>query len=873
MKSNKYKISSIRRLILKRLLTNSIRNSAIEDFEEQFLYITENKGKFAALIWYWFQIVYLVPTFIYESFIWSITMFKNYCKITIRILKRYKGFSFINITGLAVGIASTILILLWIQHEISYDRFHKNANRIFRVAVNGLITNSSVHYTYTPAPLAETLMKEYPKIKQTVRFWKINDTPIKYKQNQYYENNILAVDSTFFNIFSFPLISGDEKTALKKPNSIVITQAMANKYFGNKNPIGQVLSVTPVFGQFEFTVTGITENVPDNSHFNFDFLLSMSTFRFSRGKAWFANDFYTYIQLQKEDQADELESKFPDFISRNLFNNNYEEWAADGNFLRFYLQPLSGIHLDSNIDGELMANGDRTYVYIFSIVAMFVLLIACVNFINLTTARSVNRFKEIGIRKVVGSTRLNLIKQFLFESTFFSMTALLIGIFLVYLTLPFFNMLVNTHLSLKHFNQIYILAGLVIFALAIGLFSGAYPAFLLSSFRPISTLSGKIREGTKNYWLRNGLVVFQFSISIILIICVFMVFRQTKYMQNEKLGFAKEQVIVIKNTQSIKAQREIFKAALLQDSRIISIAASNTLPGRPFNGTFYFYESDQPATLNNYFCDFDFAEMLNIEMEKGRFFSKEFSTDSSAIVLNEKAVELLGLTDPIGKEILGSFGKGLTFHVIGVIKDFHYESMHQKVRPLALLHFLPNLRWHPPRYISARIRTDDVAGTIAFIKNKWEIFAPDVSFEYSFLEDDYNNIYNKELQTGKVFIVFSILAVFIACLGLLGLISFITEQRTKEIGIRKVLGANVQSVVLLLTKDIIKWILLANIIAWPITYLIVSKWLQNFAYRTPVDFRVFLYSAVLVLIIVLLTMSYQSVKAALNNPIKSLKYE
>ncbi|MFC2141448.1 ABC transporter permease [Acidobacteriota bacterium] len=794
-------------------------------------------------------------------------MFNNYLKIAWRNIRKHKVYSFINISGLTIGIACSILIFLWVLNQSSYDRFHENADRIYRIAVKGSIGNTKINYPSTPAILAEKLKDVFPEVEETVKIRRFDGAvPVSYYDRPFNQKNIFTVDSSFFNVFTCSVLHGDTATALNEPNTAVITKEMGDKYFGAEDPMGKTLTL---FGNSEYIVTGIVESFPSNSHFHFDLLISAASFQFSQNTDWLQSFFRTYVLLREGASSIELEAKFPDFIKSHAFFYNqfeqggYDRWASEDNFWEYHLQPLTDIHLHSNLSGEFEANGNAMNVSIFTITAVFILLIACINFVNLTTARSSLRAREIGVRKVVGSSRLQLIKQYLIESFMLSFLALLLGVTLVQCLLPYFRNFTGCDLSIHVFQNWIILPGLTAFGLLIGLLSGCYPAFYLSALRPVSVLKGKPQEGLKRSWLRNGLVVFQFSISIILIIGTCIVYKQLKYIQNTKLGFEKEQVVVIQNARNLGGHRDSFKESLLKNPGIIQAAASQTLPGKHFINWLFSPEGLEPITLNVCLCDEDFLKTLKMEMAIGRFFNPELRLDREAIILNETAANLLGWENPLGKKM--KFGEDRT--VIGVVKDFYYESMRESIRPAAFILFPGS------DYVSVRIRPDDVAGTIGIIEEIWNQFLPGQPFEYSFLDEDYDSIYRNEQQMGRLFTLFSFLAIFIASFGLLGLTSFTAQQRTKEIGIRKVFGASYSKIVFLLSKEFLRWIILANIISWPVAWYFMDKWLQTFAYRTNMSLWLYGSAGFLAMIIALVTVSIQTIKAARANPIDSLRYE
>lgn len=803
-------------------------------------------------------------------------MVKNYLKVAIRNIIKHKGFSIINILGLATGIACSIFILLFVAHELSYDKFHEKADRIYRIAVRASVGDTKIRQTYSSSATFKKLLEDFPEIEKGVKFLRLGRTPINLGDKTFYESRFYAVDSTFFDVFTFPLIHGDPNTALSGPNSMVISKDTALKYFGSTDAVGKILRADFSYGSgsIDFEITGVSENVPSNSHFHYDLLVSSSTFpTFINDPGWTSNNFITYVVLKEGIKSEWFNERLKEFTRRHMGGEQFDAWVAKGNYWEYFLQPVTEIHLNSDLNGEFEANGNETYIYIFSAISIIILLIACINFMNLSTAKSSLRAKEVGMRKVVGSGRRNLVSQFLSESVLLSFISLTIGMVLVIILLPLYKNLIGRPLEIHYFDNLIVIPSLLALGLIVGIISGSYPAFFLSSFKPITALRGMAIRSRGGSWLRNLLVIFQFTISIFLIIGTLAVHQQLKFFQNKKLGFDKEQVLVIRNPGALGNNIVPFKESLHNYSQIKDVSGSNTLPGESFSNIGFGAEGvDKSFTLNLCVCDYDFLKTLKLELSRGRFFSKDFSTDSHAAVLNEKAVELLGWDDPIGKKINNWSQNRGDFTVIGVIKDYHYESLHQEIRPQAL--FLSGGYYtNVESYISVRLSTENISETIGYVENTWRDFAPNKPFEYSFLDEDYNNLYINEQQTRKLFSIFSFLAIFIACLGLFGLASFIADRRTKEIGIRKVLGASVLRIVQILNKSFMKWVLLANLIAWPAAWFVMNRWLQNFAYRIDLSWWMFVLAALLALVIAFITVSFQTVKAALRNPVDSLRYE
>lgn len=803
-------------------------------------------------------------------------MVKNYLKIAFRNIIKHKSFSVINIVGLAIGIACSILILVFVAHELSYDKYHEKADRTYRIAVRASIGDTKINQTYSSSETFRRLLEDFPEIEVGVKFLNVGRTPITVGEETFYELRFFAVDSTFFDVFSIPLIQGDPKKVLADPNSMVMSEDTALKYFGTTDAVGKILRADFSYGpgNIDFEITGVSENVPVNSHFHYDLLASSATFpTYINDTGWSSNNFITYVVLKEGTTQVWFDEKLKEFTRKHMGAERFDAWVAKGNFWEYFLQPITRIHLTSDLNGEFEANGNETYVYIFSVISIIILLIACINFMNLSTAKSSLRAKEVGMRKVVGSGRSRLVFQFLSESVLLSYIALALGIGIFLVLFPLYENLIGKQLNIPYLDSFVVIPLVLALGLIVGVISGSYPAFFLSSFKPIAALKGNKSMSKGGSWLRNILVIFQFTISIFLIIGTLAVNRQLKFFQNKQLGFDKEQVLIINNPGSLRNTVNPFKEELRKYSSIIDVSGSNTLPGRSFSNIGFGAEAvEESFTLNLCVCDYDFLDTLKLEMAQGRFFSKEFTTDSHAAVLNEKSAELLGWEDPIGKKINNWASKKGNFVVIGVIKDYHYESLHQEIRPQAL--FLSGGYYtNVERYISVRLNTENISGTIKHIESKWKEFAPQMPFEYSFLDQDYDNLYMNERQTRKLFSIFSFLAIFIACLGLFGLASFIADQKTKEIGIRKVLGASVVKIVKNLNKSFLKWVLIANLIAWPIAWFAMNRWLENFAYRIGLSWWMFILAAVLAVFIALLTVSFQTVKAALKNPIDSIRYE
>jgi putative ABC transport system permease protein len=692
---------------------------------------------------------------------------------------------------------------------------------------------------------------------------------VKHGDLVFNEYGVGSTDADFFKVFTIPLTEGNPDTALQEPNTVVITKTMSHKYFKGEEALNRILNID---GE-DFRVSGVMADFPKNSHFHFDMLRSLNTYKERLADTnWFNNSYQTYLLIHEGASAASLEAKFPEIV-RNYATagQDYDGWLSRGNYWEYYLQPLTSIHLHSDLNGEFEANGNAAYVSASFLIALFILLIASVNYMNLATARSASRAREVGIRKVVGSTRGPLLRQFLAESLAASYLALIMALALVHMLLPAFRALTMRDLSMPYLEDPVVIPALLGLALLLGVVSGAYPAFFLSSVQPIKVLHGRYLSGSRNFRLRNVLVLVQFAISIFLVVGTLVVQRQTEFMRSQNLGFDKEHVVVLKTPLPLEERSRAFKDQLLALTQISAVSGSSTTPGRSFRNWGCRAEGfDESITLNICMCDEGYLETMGLEMVEGRFFSREFSTDAKAMVINEAAAKLIGWDDPIGKTI--SFSKEDTFTVVGVVKDYHYESLHQSVRPGALM-AQPGIWGIQEDYISARIQPSDIPRTLSRIRNVWNTFMKGYPLEYTFLDSDYDALYHNEQRTGRIFSVFAALAIGIGCLGLLGLASFAAEQKTREIGIRRVLGASVPGIMMLLSRDLLRWVALANLVAWPVAYLAMKNWLQNFSYRIDISWFFFVLAGIITLFIAWFSTSFQAYKAANTDPVTALKHE
>jgi hypothetical protein len=781
-------------------------------------------------------------------------MIKNYLKIALRNMMRHKGYSSINIFGLAIGMACSILILLWAQDELSYDKFHQNYHRLYRVEQDvDLGGGKTVSIHTAAAAVGPALKNEFPEIVNSARCFLIpRRVPVAYGDNIFNEE-VRFADASIFEIFTFPLKKGHPQSPFKGPNSIVISETIAYKYFGNEEPLGKTLEIT----KDTFMVTAVMEDIPLNSSLRFDILLPLDYLK-KGGRDlndWGSNDFLTYVLLRENTRSQEVSAKISDRQSREV------DYTT-----KMFFNPLSGIYLYFTSGyGSRIQN-----IYIFLIVAFAILIIACINFMNLTTARYGHRAKEVGLRKVVGAGKKEMIWQFFGESLVMVFFALALGILLVLLLLPLFNNLVAKQLTLNITENLQTLIGLAGILLVTGLISGSYPALFLSSFQPVTVLKESIKSGSKGALFRKILVIFQFSLSIILIISTILIYRQLGFMQNMDLGLDKDNVICLQAGSETSAIYESMKNEWLKNPNILNVTTSFSKPSRigMFDGNWE-WEGKPPDTkveINKTWVGYDFLDTFKIELPDGRFYSKKFSGDvSNSIVINEQLAKIIGPGSPVGKQFWRGDDKKT---IIGVIKEFHYLPLHKKIGPM-MLHLRPGYF----RYIFIRVAPGNFSNTLGYLENVFKRINPGSPFEFSFLDEEYDKMYRNEERMGKIFNYFALLAIFISCLGLFGLASFTAEQRTKEIGIRKVLGSSVKGIVLLLSKDFAGWVLAANLVAWPIAYYVMKSWLQGFAYKTGFGIWIFVLSGAIALTVALVTVSYQAIKTAMKNPVNALKYE
>ncbi len=797
-------------------------------------------------------------------------MLKNYITIALRNLLRQKGFAIINILGLTIGLTVSALIILYIIHELGYDRFHKNADRIYRVAIHGEISGQEINVAVSSPPFGPALVNDYPEVVDYTRVNPPHNSLFAFGDEKYYEDDILFADSSFFKIFTIPFIHGDPETALEVPRSIVLAESVATKYFGEEYPVGKVLRYND---RADLTVTGVCEDYPDNSHFTFQALISFSTLVEFQGEGWMNTwgnfAMYNYIMLDEQANLESLNAKMPDFFIRYMSDEIQE---ADISF-EIDLQPVTSIHLHSDLMAEIGSNSDIRYIYILTAITLFILILASINFMNLSTAKSVNRAREVGIRKVVGSTRQNLVRQFIGESVIISLISLFITFFLIELILPAFNNITGKDLDMQYILDWQLTLGFILLAIVVGIFAGSYPAFYLSAFNPIRVLQGRLKAGSSNSLLRNALVFIQFTVSITLIIGTVVIYRQLTFMMEKDLGFEPSNVIVIHlRNEETRNKGQVIKEKFLAYPNVLSASLTTGLPAGQLSGTGYFpegYGDKDPWLIYGFRVDQDFIEKtMKMRIINGRNFSTEFTTDSTAVLINEVLLKKLAWDDPIGKIIYSDKTTPTPYRIIGVMRDFHMQSLHQQINPV-MIRFMGG----QPNYLIIKLLSDSTPLTLLALENAWEEINPDIPFDYQFLNERIGQFYEYEKKMGNIFVYFTVFALFIAALGLYGLATFISEQRTKEIGIRKAMGSSITKISYILSRDFAKPVLLANLIAWPAAWFAINKWLQNFSFRTDLALWIFPAAALITLLLALITVNIQTIRAASANPVNSLRYE
>ena len=799
-------------------------------------------------------------------------MLRNYFKVAVRNILKYKFYSAINILGMTIGVTACILIVLYVADELSYDRFHKDADRIYQIGLHGKIGGQNIRTTTTCPPLSRAMSEEIPDVEESTRISHFWGSVVKYEDLAFTEERVYYADSNFFRFFDFELLSGDPKTVLRNPQSVVLTRDMATKYFGSEPALGKMMIIGDTVA---YKVTGVAENSPGNSHLKFNMLVSSSSADRLQETTWLNNFLYTYFRLNEHGSLANVQSGLAELVLKyvgpeveRFMGMSMQQMAEQGGEYGFFPTKLTDLRLHSTTRDAIEPPGNITYVYFFSAVALFIIVIACINFMNLATARSAGRAKEVGLRKAMGSARIQMIGQFLAESVLFSAVAVLLAIALSYVLLPTFNELAGKQLNMNALLQPYFAGGLVALILFVGLLAGSYPAFYLTSFNSVEVLKGKVRAGMKTRGIRSALVVFQFGISIFLIIFTASVYLQLKFMQDRNLGMDKNNVLIVNSTWRLKNNRDAFRNAIDEYAGVVRTSfTNNTFPGVNNTTVFKAVGSDQDHIMGQYFADYDHADVLKLELAEGRFFSRDFPSDSTAIILNEAAVREFGMEDPLNAQIFFNGGSTpVTLNVVGVVRDFNFESLREEIRPLAIRF----ATWGGDLTIRYQ---GSPAELISKVEALWKSYAASEPFEYIFLDENFDELFRAEQRMSRIFTILSGLAIFVAGLGLFALAAFTGEQRTREIGIRKVMGANVSGLVLLLSREFTWLVLLAFVPGAVTAWWVVGEWLSGFAYRTEISPLIFLLSGIAAITIAWLTVGFQALKAASANPADALRYE
>lgn len=883
MSFRRSKTNSIRRVILAGILRDSIRQDAMEDFEDQFEYISSSRGNLAASIWYWYQIFSLIPGFILNLSYWSNNMFQNYLKIAFRNLFRHKLNSILNITGLAIGLACTLLIFIHIKHELSYEDNFSKADRIYRITNNCRYGDNYRHWALDSPQHIYHIQKYIPEIEKIGRFryaWTqvLSFRPESGQVKRFKENRGYYADPAVLDIFDFHFITGDPKTALVDLDTLVLTSSMAERYFGNQDPIGRILVLDG--SRQSFKVTGVISDIPSNTHLQFDYLISVETYvqalkargseRILESRTW--KSFYSYVLIPDPEMIARIEAKLPEYTVKFYEGDGTREEIL--NYSQMHLQPIKDIHLHSHLEQEMGPNSNIAYVKIFGIIAVLILLIAGVNFVNISTAQAFKRMKEVGVRKVMGAQKGQLIKQFLGESLILTLLSGLFSLVILLFFFKFYNNLTGQSLPITQVFFFENVVPLLFVVLLLAVLAGLYPALFMANFRPVSAVKNLKNPRSSAALIRKGLVVFQFFISIFMIFCTIIITKQMEFFRNKDMGFNKDSLVAVElygdMRRTFVRNPDALKTELLQYSGILNVATASDFPGdrlslenlRPEGWP----ESESLPLMRYIRVDEDYLQTLNIALEAGRNFKKSAET-TPVFIINRAAADALGLENPVGKSVTGS-QQSDPGRIIGVTNNFHFASLHNDIEPM-VLSYRPS--W--AGYLLIKIRHDKVSETLQFMRKKMQEMAPANLFMYTFIDDEFNRLYQNEDKLGAIFKAFSLIAILVSCLGLFGLSAYSAELHIKEIGVRKVLGASVSGITFLLTREFIFWVGIANIFALPAAYFVSRQWLQGFAFRTNIGIEVFFVSAMLALIIALISVSYRTIKAALTDPVESLRYE
>jgi putative ABC transport system permease protein len=805
----------------------------------------------------------------------------NFIKVAVRIFLKYKSYTLINVFVLAIGLACSIIIFLYVENEYSFDHFHQHAKNIYRIGIKGNVSGNTVNHAVTPAPLASALVNEVPGVKKAVRIGRFGAWLVRYDTIKHNEDGIIFADSTFFEIFSFPLLAGDPLTILDKPENIVLSETAVKRYFGNENPIGKKLRIEN--DSTFYVVSGVMKDVPPNSHMHFDMVASLSTlYKYLMLNSWVANYFYTYILVEDNTNRDDLSAKVnrlaetyvrPAYL--NILSLHEDQTLSYDDRFSFIIQPMLDIHLKSDFEAEFEPVNNINYIYIFSALAILILIVACINFINLATATTANRAKEVGIRKITGSDKKLLFRQFMTESFLLTFLSLILALLFVEILLPLFNKYIDLNLSL---GQLVTPLGFIILFLlvaVVGTFAGFYPAFLLSSFDPIVILRSWVGQATKSSFFRKGLVFFQFLVTITILVMTFILYEQFNFLINKDLGFDTKDLLIIRRPDGLKKDLEKYREAILKHNNVISATNTMAIPGNIVNSTSFYIEGSSPDSnyhLIYHIVNYDFLKTYGLSLSSGRFFDPEIKGDTAACIINETAAKLMKIDNPEGKKLVQLFSKSekkTAYDIIGVVKDFNFQSLENPIKAMVIL----LIKGNPEGYLAVKISPQQHEKTINFLKAEWEKFTSNYPFVYFFMEDKLNEEYADVRKTARIFMILSVIAIFIACLGLFGLVSHTTGQRTREIGIRKALGASVFKIYFLELKEILLLIFISSLFAWPLAYFMANSWLKSFYYRIALNPWHFIFSMLIVLIIAFLTVSRQMYQSAKMNPAKAVRYE
>jgi len=806
-------------------------------------------------------------------------MLQNLFRHSIRSFKRQKSYIIINILGLSIGIACSLLISIFVINEASYDRFNTKKDRIYRLILNGKIGGQEINGAFTSAAMGPTMLKEFPEIEDYLRMNGMGPTILEYNNQAFTEEDMIEADSSFFNFFSIPVLKGDPLNLLNAPHKVVVSESTAKRIFGDENPIDKAIKVGS--DTVRFTVSGVMADVPENSHFKANLIASFMTNPRSRYPVWLSNSFATYLLLKPNSSITNVDAKIPDLLVKyvgpeiqQFMGITIADFEAQGNRYGFYSQKLTDIHLDPSVQQMFKEASDPKYLNIFGSIAILIVLIAAINFMNLSTAQSSKRAKEVGIKKIGGSTRGMLIAQFLSESFILSFISLILALIIIKVSLPYFNNLLDSNLSLKLFASWYTIPVLILFALFVGFLAGSYPSFFLSSFNPYEVLKGNVKNSLKNGRLRRVLVVFQFAVSILLIVGTMIMYRQIKYMLNKDVGFNKEQVIVINRAEALNPRMKAFKDAVKEIPGVINIASSTAVPGRNNNTNGYLMEGRKEETflIGTNWVDYDYLDTYGMTLVSGRSFDRSFTTDKDACIINETAVKDFNITDLDKTRFMEPQDSGSMnyLQVIGVVKNFNFESLRNPINPYILKFQSDDNLWG---YLSVKLTAQNYSKVINDIENTWKEFTANAPLQYYFIDEDFEQMYKQEKQNAQMAVIFSILAIFIAALGLFGLTAFTVEQRTKEIGVRKAMGSSITSIYILISREVVILVSISALIAWPLIYYFAGNWLENFYYRINLGVFTFIAGLTIALGIALITISYRILKAVRVNPAQSLKYE